>query len=473
MKKNISKIITVVFLLVAGLSSTSCEDYLNVLPKGKKIPTTLADYEALLRDEYSNQTTNIEQANILLNDRYVSAYYMSYYPLWKANFNWDESADRVKLNDADESTYYNQYMTINTCNLIVENAPGSTEATEAQKNEVMAYAKVIRAMSYYVLVNYYAQPYQQATAASESGVPLIESANLGASYKQVSVKEIYDYIIKNVTEAIPYLPDYGTTIIHPGLGAAYAFLARVYLTMADYTNAEKYADMALLINNKLYDWTAFYATNQVQIEKPTSYTRLVDPAGYNYVENYYFRHGSSRNSTAENSIIIERTSLFESGDARFKARWKRYTVGADTYYYSTLTSYHNHGGFTTTEVYLIKAECQARANKLPEAMNTLNKVRKTRILAANYQDLTASSIADAIGKIRRTKDNELLFSIAPFADARRLNVEGTYANTRTFSKIVGSSTVTLSPTSHMWTMPFPQGAIDNPGNGTIKQNVEK
>jgi len=103
----------------------------------------------------------------------------------------------------------------------------------------------------------------------------------------------------------------------------------------------------------------------------------------------------------------------------------------------------------------------------------LNTVRRTRILAASYQDLTASSIADAIGKIRRTKDNELLFSIVPFADARRLNAEGTYANTRTFSKTVGGSTVTLSSTSHMWTMPFPQGAIDNPGNGTIKQNVAK
>ncbi len=473
MKKDISKLIMVVFLLVTGLASTSCEDYLNVLPKGKKIPTTLADYEALLRDEYSNMTTNIDQATILLNDRYVSSSYMSYYPLWKANFNWDESADRVKLNDSDESTYYMQYMTINTCNLIVENAPGSTEATENQKNEVIAYAKVIRSMSYYVLVNYYAKPYLQATAANESGVPLIESANLGASYKQVSVKEIYDYIIKNVNEAIPNLPDFGTTILHPGRGAAYAFLARVYLTMADYTNAAKYADMALAINNKLYDWTAFYAANKAQIENPSSYTRLVDPAGYTYVENYNFRHGSSRNSGAENSLIVERTNLFENGDARFKARWKRYTVGADTYYYSTLTSYHNQGGYTTTEMYLIKAECQARANKLLEAMSTLNTVRKTRILASSYHDLTTTSIADAIGKIRRTKDNELILSIAPFADARRFNAEGTYSNTRTFSKTVGTTTVTLSPSSYMWTMPFPQGAIENHGNGTLKQNVEK
>ena len=32
---------------------TSCNDYLDIVPKGNKIPTTLADFEALLRDEYT------------------------------------------------------------------------------------------------------------------------------------------------------------------------------------------------------------------------------------------------------------------------------------------------------------------------------------------------------------------------------------------------------------------------------------
>jgi len=473
MKTHISRSIMAILLIFTVLIASSCDDYLNVLPKGKKIPTTLADYEAFIRYEYGNQTTDIEQAVIFLNDRYVSSSYLSYYPLWKANYNWDETANRIELNNSSESTYYMLYGTISTCNLIVENAPTSTEATEAAKNEVMAYAKVIRSMCYYVLVNYYAETYQEATAATKLGVPLIESANLGASYKQVTIKEIYDYILKNVDEALPYLPNYGTTMLHPGAGAAYAFLARVYLTMGDYTNAEKNADKALAINNKLYDWTAFYTANQTQIEKPASYTRLVDPAGFSYVENYNYRHGSTYYSTAENSITTNRANLFETGDARFAARWKIYTVGTDTYYYSTLTSYHNYGGMTTAEVYLIKAECQARANKLPEAMTTLNAVRKTRILASNYQDLSATSISDAISKIRRAKDNELIFSIVPFADARRLNAEGTYASTRTFSKTVNGATITLSSTSYMWTMPFPQGATDNPGNGTITQNVEK
>lgn len=473
MKKYISRSITAIVILFSVFSATSCDDYLNVLPKGSKIPKTLADFEAFLRDEYSNQTTNVEQSIILLNDRYVTIANLNYYPLWKANYNWDETANRIELNSSDESTYYMQYKTINTCNLIIENAPTATEATEAQKNEVMAYAKVIRSMSYYVLVNYYAAPYQASTASSTLGVPLIESANLGAPYKQVTVKEIYDYIINNVTEAIPYLPNFGMTPLHPGLGAAYAFLARVYLTMCDYTNAAKYADLALGINNQLYDWTAFYAANKTQIENPASYTRLVDPCNYTFVENYNYRHGSTYYSAAENSIPVERIALFEQGDARFKARWKLYTAGQDTYYYSTLTGYHNYGGCTTTEVYLIKAECQARADKLSDAMNTLNTVRKKRILSTYYQDLSASSKADAIAKIRRTKDNEMMFSIVPFADARRFNAEGTYANTRTFSKVVGTTTVTLSPTSHMWIMPFPKGATDNPGNGTIKQNVDK
>ena len=73
--------------------------------------------------------------------------------------------------------------------------------------------------------------------------------------------------------------------------------------------------------------------------------------------------------------------------------------------------------------------------------------------------------------IRRTKDNELIFTIVPFADARRFNAEGTFA--RALSKTWEGQTYTLTPASHLWIMPFPAGAVQNPGNGTITQNVSK
>lgn len=136
--------------------------------------------------------------------------------------------------------------------------------------------------------------------------------------------------------------------------------------------------------------------------------------------------------------------------------------------------YFNGAGLTTCEVYLIKAECLARqvtGNDFSTAMDVLNKVRKTRILPEIYQPLQASTLTEAIDLIRRTKDNELIFTIVPFADARRFNAEGTFA--RALSKTWEGQTYTLTPASHLWIMPFPAGAVQNPGNGTITQNVSK
>src|SRR5690606_39033471 len=115
-------------------------------------------------------------------------------------------------------------------------------------------------------------------------------------------------------------------------------------------------------NSNLFDWTAFYETHKSVIENPENFnSRLPSPMGFQYVENYQFRHGSSTYQAAESSIPLERWELFEEGDARAAARWKRYTVGQESYYRSSITGFYNYGGITTVEVYLIKAECLARA----------------------------------------------------------------------------------------------------------------
>lgn len=472
MKTNIGKsILTTLVLAAALLTASSCTDFLNILPKGQKIPTTLTDYEAFLRNEYSVMRTDVTEAIVLDNDRYVTPSYLNYYPLYAANYFWDQTADRVALNKSDESTYYTAYSAISYCNLIVENAPDATEATDVEKNVVIAYAKVVRAMNYFMLANFYADTYDKTTASTKLSVPLIESADINAPSAQVPIQKIYEYIIDNVNEALDYLPDMGVTMLHPGKGAAYAFLARVYLQMSDFTNALKYSDMALEINGNLYDWTAYYAKYQTQIEKASSYTRTPSPMNYDYVENYNFRHGSTYYASSENGINEWRAAQFEEGDAKFLARWKVRTVGTETYHYSTLTGLFNYGGMTTVEVYLIKAECLARGGDVSGAMAIVNKIRKTRILAAKYSDQSASNLADAMDKIMTLKRNELILTLTPFADMRRLNNEGTYK--RTLTKTVGTTTYTLAPDSYMWTMPFPQGATDNPGNGTLTQNVSK
>jgi tetratricopeptide (TPR) repeat protein len=458
-------------LLALGLTFASCENYLDDVPKGSKSPTTLADYEAFLRDEYTNQRVNIDGASQLLNDQYATLATLSSNRLINANYMWDENADRIALKVSDETTYYASYQGISTFNLIVDNALNTTKATEAEKRIVWAEAKILRAMNYFNLVNFYADTYVASTAATKLSVPLITSANINAPSKQVTIQELYNFILNDVKEALPYLPKVSQTALHPNLGAGYAFYARVFLQMNNYAEALKYADLALAENNKLYDWIGYYNANKAVIDVPNSYTATTSPMGFNYVENYTYRHGITSNLSTENSIPVERAQRFEPGDTRFISRWKIYTVGAETYYRRTLSGFFNLGGITTVEVYLIKAECLARDNKISEALGVLNTVRKTRILPASYQDIATADKTTALNAIFRTKRNELINTLIPFADARRLNAEGVYPVS--FTKTANGTTYTLKSDSHLWTMPFPQGATQNPGNGTITQNVAK
>ena len=286
------KKISYILALAGMLAMSSCNDYLDIVPKGNKIPTTLADYEALLRNEYTIGQTPVMNALYLLNDNYVTISNLNSPTLTTANYQWDENANRLELNNADEQCYYQLYSAISSCNLITENAPMATEATDAERAEVIAYAKVIRSLCYFVLGNYYADTYDAATAAETRSVPLITSANINAPYEQVSLQRLYDFIIQDVNEAINGgLPEQSMTIIHPNLGAAYALLARVYLQMSNYDEALRYANLALEQNNALYDWNAYYDEHRTVLEDPENYDPLPTPMDYNYVENYYFRHG--------------------------------------------------------------------------------------------------------------------------------------------------------------------------------------
>ena len=104
-------------------------------------------------------------------------------------------------------------------------------------------------------------------------------------------------------------------------------------------------------------------------------------------------------------------------------------------------------------------------------MGILNDLRHTRFFDEDYHELSATSVEEAVQLIIRDKANEYIQTPISFWDARRLNLHPEYATTRT--KTYNGQTLTLSPDSHLWTMPFPLGATSNPGNGTLQQNVER
>ncbi len=384
---------------------------------------------------------------------------------------WKEDRDRTLLNASTEDVFDNGYGIIGVMNTIIENAPGATDATDAEKNEVLAYAYAVRAFVLFQIVNYYADAYDPVKADATPGVPLIYSANLNAPWHQGSVKEVYDQILSDFNKSIELgVPEKAMTAVQPDRGAVEAGLARVYLSMREYDKALAHAEAALDRNSRLFDWNDFYAQYKDRVDNPDDYNKITSPMDHVNVENFWFCSGNGNPNYPCSDIDIpeERRAMFEPGDVRALCRWKKYQSQADVYYRGMLTGYYNLSGIATPEVYLIKAECQVRKGNITDGLETLDTVRKTRLAPDSYTPSAASDEGEAIAKIRRAKADELINSIYPFIDAKRLNAEGKY--TVTITKTFDDKAYTLSPTSHLWTMVFPANAINRPGNGTLTQN---
>lgn len=283
--KNIQYIIVSISLLFTGMILSSCNDFLNILPKGEKIPTTKADFEAFIRNE-SNHLNDATQAINLLNDVYMEPSSLSSITLSSINYNWQENENRIEQNNSDEALYYYSYSAIANWNLIINSMPTATECTQTEKDELIAQAKVLRAMNYFYLTNYYADAYNSSTAATKLSVPQILSMDMGAPSTQLTIEKMYEFILQDLTEAIPHLPTEGATILHPTLGCCYAMLARTYLTMGNYTEALTYAEEALKQNNKLFNWCSYYEENKEQIEKPNDWSTSYPAIGLDNPENY-------------------------------------------------------------------------------------------------------------------------------------------------------------------------------------------
>lgn len=136
------------------------------------------------------------------------------------------------------------YQTINACNVFLEgmDASGKKVVGDSLYNNYTAEAKVLRAVTYYSLLQLYAKPYTN-NAGKNPGLPLRLKGNTGlADYNlaRSTVDEVYQQIIKDLNYAETNLPSkYATAVlntIRAQKNSAIAFKTRVYLSMGDYAN---------------------------------------------------------------------------------------------------------------------------------------------------------------------------------------------------------------------------------------------
>ncbi len=477
MNTKLLKTIYVSLAFGAFLTLSACEEYLDIVPKGQKSPTTFADYEAFLADDYIQMSVfDMPEVITLTNERFMSNTALKQNSIDAINYNWNESADRVAMTSST-LPYNGNYKGIETFNIIIEKVGEVKDATDEQKQELIAQAKVLRAMTYFFLVNKYAPAYtDDATAASTRAIVINTGINMEDPLPQASVKEVYDQMEKDLLDAVNTgLPKDVNFGYKPKAGAAHAMLARIYLFSKKYDEAFKYADLALKENSQLDDWIKIYNDNLATITSEPmlgAFVMAYTPGvTLHSRENYVYRQTLSTNY----DITVDRAAKFETGDIRLLAKYKlaKEAYGSTVDVYKLFFRDPNPGpGIRTPEMYYIKAECYARQGKLQEALDQLNLVRVTRFLPTEYAPLTVTAgmtQKDVIDLVRRERSNEYIAQGMEYLDMRRFNTEAEHKRTLTGTDVYGNPKQ-LTPESHLWIQPFPPSSIML--NKDIKQNTK-
>ncbi len=214
--------------------------------------------QASVSDASSFSTPNRIQGQLLslygaLKDgNFYGGRYVVYGEIRGENFinetsNLVTGADVWGLNPTNSATavqnlWSSAYLAINKTNIFLDGMAtgGSTVVGADLAARYVAEAKLIRGLTYYSLLQYYARPYADGNG-SKPGVPLRLTAIKGAGESNIarsSVADVYAQVLKDLNEAETGLPasysiaSENTTRAHKN--TAIALKTRVYLSMQNY-----------------------------------------------------------------------------------------------------------------------------------------------------------------------------------------------------------------------------------------------
>lgn len=309
------------------------------------------------------------------------------------------------------------------------------------------------------MVFIWAQAYDHESAKTDLGLPLRLNTDFNERSKRATLKATYDQIISDLKTAVQMLPVKPHHPIRASKAAAFALLARTYLSMRQYKEAGENANACLKLSNKLIDYSSLNETSAYPIEQFNDETIIFSviptPTPLN---------------PSRAKIDPELYALYAENDLRRTVFFRRNSNGSYAFKGNYTGNLAPFGGIATDEIYLIRAEAAARDNNINDAMKDLNHLllnrwKKDAMTGKTlYVDEVALNQEDAIHKILVERRKELLLRGLRWMDIKRLNKAG--ANI-TLKRTVNNSSFTLLPNDLRYALAIPEDVIELSG---IEQN---
>lgn len=432
--------------LAVILLMASCKKYLDEKPDQRlSTPDTLDDLQALLDNPF------FYKYGIRLTQNGTDEYYIPY-SVWqsrsdidKLSYIWDPAVD-------DDADWTRQYSLVLIANTVLDGVNKLASKSNSQRSdEIKGSALFLRSFCFFQLAQLFAPQYDPSTATTDWGIVLRLEADFNIPSVRSSVQQTYDQLVKDLQLAVTLLPENTISKTRPNRAAGYALLARVYLQMGDYTNANTAAAQCLALYNQLIDYNNVSEVN----------TTLSEPFLKKGILNseiiYYVNDEASLNAVNTSAKIDSFLyNSYNTNDNR-KAAFFRQNIGENTYRfkgsYNGSSSVGAFVGLGSAEVYLIKAECNARLGNISEAMLALNSLLSKRYKPGTVPTLNPSTSEEALNIILTERKKEMVYRGVRWSDLKRLNKNPSTAVTIT--RNFNGTFYTLLPNDLKYTLLVP------------------
>ncbi len=444
MKNTISLIFIFALLL---FSFSGCTSFLDVKSDSKlAVPTSLEDFRALL-NSVDNRLA-VPEGEVMSADQYLpdDEYDALFCQTDRDLYRWEDSP---MIQQCDGSGGWALgYGSIYKANVVIHGVEDFEKANGVStlSADVKGQGYFNRAINLYELAQVWCTGFDPQQAENTLGLPLKVTDDFNEKTIRSSLKATFDLIVDDLQKAAALLPDQQNNIYWASKVAAWAYLARVYLYMHDYEQAQAYAQKCINSNFKLLNYHNVDGGKafpfKVDGNPEVIYPRFLSTDYYSISIKVSRMDNLLYQSFPEDDL--RKTLFFNQNDNGLFFRGD-YGGGSGG----------SFCGPTVAEMYLIHGECDARIGKTNEASNTLRKFLSYRLSKEN--SVFETQVLDQILQERR---NELLRRGIRFGDVKRLNKLGADISLK---RTIRGNTYILPPNDSHANILIPQKVIEQSG----------
>ena len=321
--------------------------------------------------------------------------------------------------------WYISYKIINDCNTVIE-AVENSGTTNATRQQLLGECYFLRAFAQFNLAKFFARPYSQNPAAD--GIILRTSTADPGQKARSTVEETYAQIIADAEKAADLMTQ-PRGVTYASKEAAWALLSRAYLYKEDNEKAVEYATK--VINSGSFslatadEYSTLFANAKSSSETIfcIAFTPLEDYGKFGSIASMMYSDGNSgwgeefasqsiRDLMGEHEEDVrwQYITALEDGDGNIEKK-----NGIETYYVSKFSfqdgspTLSSPVMFRLAEMYLNRAEANAKLGNTTEALNDVDEIRSNRGLEGSLYDGTVPAGSTALEVVLNERRIELSF----------------------------------------------------------------